>query len=65
MFFRYVVQRDLDGTWSVRETATHSAALLRGSILVGLSEKMAVNHARKLNSRVIDVDDKSDPVEAL
>ena len=65
MFFRYVVQRDLDGTWSVRESATNSPALLRGSLLVGLTEKMAAGYARKLNSRVIEADDKSDAAEAL
>ena len=64
MSFRYVLQRDLDGTWSVRETATNSPALLRGSLLNGLTEKMAANHARKLNTRVIDVDDKSAELEA-
>jgi hypothetical protein len=59
---RYVLQRDLDGTWSVRETATNGPAILRGSPLAGLSEKMAANHARKLNRRVIEADEK--PSEA-
>ena len=58
MFFRYVVQRDLDGSWSVRETATNSAVSLRGSLLVGLS--VAANHARKLNNRVIEIDGPPD-----
>jgi hypothetical protein len=58
MLARYVVQRDLDGTWSVRETATNNPASLRGTALVGLSEKMAANHAKKLNNRLSEVDEK-------
>jgi hypothetical protein len=60
MLLRYVVQRDLDGTWSVRETATNSPVTVRGSALVGLSEKMAASRARKLNSRIIDVDEQEE-----
>jgi hypothetical protein len=51
MTYRYVTQRDLDGTWSVREVATNSRAIYRGKILAGLAENVAAINARKLNDR--------------
>jgi len=49
MAFQFVVQRDPDGTWSVRERATNARAVHRGKLLSGLSESAAVKHARRLN----------------
>jgi len=50
MSFQFVVQRDPDGTWSVRERATN-APVVTGEKrpLSGLSEKEAVLHGRRLN----------------
>ena len=56
MSYRYVVQRDLDGTWSVREVANNSRAIYRGKLLAGLSENGAVLNAEKLNDRIESVD---------
>jgi hypothetical protein len=49
MSFQFVVQRDLDGTWSVRERTTNVPAVTADKPLSGLSEKAAVQHARMLN----------------
>ena len=49
MAFQFVVQRDLDGTWSVRERATNAPVVTGDKPLSGLSEKAAVQHARTLN----------------
>jgi hypothetical protein len=49
MTYRYVTQRDLDGTWSVLEEGTGRYALFRGSPLAGLSEKSAAMRAERLN----------------
>jgi hypothetical protein len=51
MTYRYVTQRDLDGTWSVREVGTKCRAIYRGKVLAGLSEKVAALSAKKLNDR--------------
>jgi len=46
MIYRFVTQRDLDGTWSVREVANNSRAICRGKLLAGLTEKVAALNAR-------------------
>jgi hypothetical protein len=51
MTYRYVSQLDLDGTWSVREVANNTRAIYRGKLLAGLTEKVAVFNAKKLNDR--------------
>ena len=52
MSFQFVVQRDPDGTWSVRERSTNAPVLTEESeTLSGLSEKAAVQQARRLNSK--------------
>ena len=61
MTFRYVSQRDLDGTWSVREIATNVRAIYRGKILAGLNEMAATQQARKLNDRSISADGRITP----
>lgn len=50
MLFQFVVQRDLDGTWSVRERGTNAPVLAGDKTLSGLSEKAAVDTARRLNT---------------
>ena len=50
MSFQFVVPRDLDGTWSVRERGTNTTAVTNDKPLSGLSEKAAVQYARRLNS---------------
>jgi hypothetical protein len=50
MTFQFVVQRDPDGTWSVRERETNARAIDRGMNLSGLSESAAVQRAQKLNA---------------
>jgi len=50
MSFHFVVQRDLDGTWSVRERNTNTPVVTGDKRpLSGLSEKEAVQHGRRLN----------------
>ena len=56
MTYRYVTQRDLDGTWSVREVANNGRAIYRGKLLAGLTEKVAALNAKKLNDRIDTVD---------
>ena len=56
MSYRFVVQRDLDGTWSVREVANNSRAIYRGKLLAGLTEEVAALNARMLNDRIETVD---------
>ena len=50
MTFRYVLRRDLDGTWSVRNQETKSLTVYRSIKLVGLTEKAAAMHAKRLNT---------------
>lgn len=50
MSFQFVVQRDLDGTWSVRQRATNVPVTIRGKTLSGLTEKAAAQHAKRLNT---------------
>jgi hypothetical protein len=50
MLPRYATQRDLDGSWSVRDTTTGQIAIVRGMPVVGLTEGMAAMRARKLNA---------------
>ena len=57
MSTRYVVRRDPDSTWSVREILSGSPAVVRGAAQVGLREDLAVIRASKLNTHIIDVDD--------
>jgi hypothetical protein len=59
MSARYVVQRDLDGTWSVREVASNGPVILQGTPQLGLTEDLAVIRARKLNTHVIEADNCS------
>ena len=47
---RYVTQRDPDGTWSVRERDTQRPAVQRDVAMIGLTEKLAVLNARRLNA---------------
>jgi len=67
MSYRYVTQRDIDGTWSVREVVTNIRAIYRGKILAGLNEKAAALLARRLNdSRIADYSPTSpDDAESL
>jgi hypothetical protein len=56
MSYRYVTQRDLDGTWSVREAASDNIVVLLGATQVGLSEDIAAIRTRKLNAGFIQAD---------
>jgi hypothetical protein len=58
---RYVTQRDPDGRWSVRESDTHMPAEDRGVPLVGLNEKLACLHARRLNNWNIGAESRAVP----
>jgi hypothetical protein len=65
MLARYVVQRDPDGTWSVRETSTNTPAIVNSELQVGLTEARAVIRAGKLNSRIIEADHRSEETTPL
>lgn len=56
MSLRYVVQRDLDGTWSVREVGTNVPAVLHGTPQLGLTEDLAAIRAKKLNDHLLKAD---------
>jgi hypothetical protein len=47
---QYVRQRDVDGSWSVRELETNCPAILMGRLMLGLTEEDAVLHLRKFNA---------------
>ena len=53
---RYVVQRDLDGTWSVRVAGSNDPVVLDGSPQLRLTEDLAVIRAQKLNNHLIKAD---------
>ena len=59
MSARYVVQRDRDATWSVREIASNNPAILKGALQVGLTEDLAAIRTKKLNSHIIEADNCS------
>ena len=57
MSTQYVVRRDPDSTWSVREILSGSPAVVGGARQVGLGEDLALIRAKKLNTHIIEVDD--------
>ena len=56
MSLRFVVQRDLDGTWSVRVAGSNDPVSLHGAPQLGLTEDLAVIRAKKLNDFLIEPD---------
>jgi len=58
---RYLTQRDPDGTWSVCERDSNRSAIYMGVAMAGLTEKLAVMNARRLNAWKIVTDAPADP----
>jgi len=56
MSLRFVVQRDMDGTWSVRLAGSNDVVSVHGSPQLGLTEDLAVIRAKKLNDFLIEAD---------
>jgi hypothetical protein len=56
MSLRYVVQRDSDGTWSIREAGSNVPAILYGTPQLRLTEDLAAIRAKKLNDHLLEAD---------
>ena len=66
MSARYVAQRDLDDTWSVREITSNKPIVLKGATQLGLTEDLAAIRTKKLNSGILEADRySSDVVSAV
>lgn len=56
MALRFVVQRDLDGTWSVRVSGSNDPVVLHGTPQLRLTEDLAAIRAKKLNDHILEAD---------